>query len=307
MLALILAFGASTAFALGTILQERAATALPHVEGGPLRLIAQLARTPRWLAGKGIDVLAFGLQALALAHGTMMAVQAVLASGVAIALVLDRLVVQGKHCRHSHLERRAWLGIALIGIGLPIALAAGNPEETKVGPEFVRWTIAVVAVLLIAMEALIANHRGSLFGRPSLVVELMAFGAGCLFAIDAAYLTYASHSWRDGVRDHALGGLIGFLVFAVLGNVLIQRAFQLGPLGVALPVLIATEVVVALVLGSFLLGEHLRPGVSSHLLAGLGALGIITGAAVTARFSGRALDPVPDGSGLPQSAVPSPV
>ena len=291
MLGLIFAFGASATLAVGTVMQERAAAAITHVKGGPVRLILQLLRKPQWLWGKAVAVVALILQSIALAHGTMMAVQAILASGVAIALVLDRFVAHATHRRHDHLEPRAWLGIVLIAIGLPVALAAGNPVENTVGPEFVRWTVAVVAVLIISMEALIANHRGSLLGHTSWVVELLAFAAGCTFALDLAYLTYASHSWRDGVRDHALGGVIGFALFAVLGNILIQRAFQLGPLGVALPVLTATEVVIALVLGAFLLGEQVRPGVGSHLLAGLGALGIVAGAAVTARFSGRELEP----------------
>ena len=290
MSAVLLALAAAAALGGATILQERAATAIPQGDGGPILLIKQLLRSRRWLLGKGIAALALGLQSLALARGTLMSVQAVLASNVAIALLLDRVVARASH-RHDHMDPRAWLGIGLLAIGLPVALAAGNPSENPVGPKLFAWTIAVLVVSILGAQALLANRRGSLFGRTELVVELLAFGGGCLFALDAAYLTYTSHSIRDGHHAKAIFGAVGFLVFACFGNVLVQRAFQIGPLAVALPTVTAAEVIMAVVLGAFLLGEHLRPGIGPHAIAGVGAIAILAGAVVTARFSGRALDP----------------
>jgi len=54
--------------------------------GGPVRLVLRLVRAPRWLLGSFLAVLALGLHALALRHGSLIVVQSLLAAGLVIAL-----------------------------------------------------------------------------------------------------------------------------------------------------------------------------------------------------------------------------
>src|SRR6266545_5966317 len=86
---LVTALGAAVAYALARVLQQRSARGTdPAVSLRP-QLLGQLARQRWWLVGVGCNVIAFGLRALALAHGSLVLVQPLLLSGLVFALVLE--------------------------------------------------------------------------------------------------------------------------------------------------------------------------------------------------------------------------
>src|SRR3978361_1829867 len=89
MLGVLFAAAAAVSLGAATVIQHRAAAAVPLQAGGSLRLSARLVRTPSWLLGKVFDLVALGFQTLALAHAGLTTVQAVLVSGVAVSLGLE--------------------------------------------------------------------------------------------------------------------------------------------------------------------------------------------------------------------------
>ena len=84
-LSLSLALAAAACLALASVVQHDAARSVVH-HGGAIRLFARLLRDPKWLLGRVIDTGALVLQGFALAHGSLIAVQATLTTSVVLAL-----------------------------------------------------------------------------------------------------------------------------------------------------------------------------------------------------------------------------
>src|ERR1700722_2803368 len=85
-LAVILALGAASLYGLGNALEHRVVTETETGSALDVGLLRRLARRPLWLLGMFGDVGAFGLQAAALALGTLLVVQPLLACGLLVAL-----------------------------------------------------------------------------------------------------------------------------------------------------------------------------------------------------------------------------
>jgi hypothetical protein len=85
---------------------------------------------------------------------------------------------------------------------------------------------------------------------------------------------------------HGWGGVLAswqtwlLVAVSVLGLLLIQSAFQEGPLAASMPVIDSTEPAVAVVLGVLLFDEEIGGGLLSGLSAALGVLVLLTGVAV---------------------------
>ena len=150
---------------------------------------------------------------------------------------------------------------------------------------------ALVTTLLLAVAVAAA---GLLVGRTRLpraaVAVVMGAAAGTCFALDAVFLKGVAGS--DGLASWpAVLDLGGFVVASVLGNLVVQRAYQQAPLRHVLPAVTAADPVAASLVGVLLLHEHLRPGpvALAGLVGGLAAMvvGIVaaTGAGVPADAS----------------------
>lgn len=244
-----LASSVAAALALGgsAVLQHGAAAAHPDL--GAFRLVLRLVRTPRWLAGRCLDLLAFGLHAVALANGPLVLVQAVLATSLLVALAI------GAASGHHRLSRSEWLSASAVAAGLLVLLVVGHPRGGA-PPSAGGWAaISLAAVLATA---------GVLLAEPHLVAaaQAAALGAvsGVLFAIDAAFLKAALERSTSLVSPLRHWETAAFLATALVGNLLVARAFQRARLTASLPGVTAAEPVAAIVIGLAFFGEHLRPG-----------------------------------------------
>jgi hypothetical protein len=88
-LAVIFALGAATLYGAGNALEHRVVADTDgdgHLQVGLLR---RLVRSPLWVLGMFGDVAAYGLQAAALALGTLLFVQPLLVCGLLVALPLN--------------------------------------------------------------------------------------------------------------------------------------------------------------------------------------------------------------------------
>src|SRR3989442_1474939 len=75
-LSVVLALGAALLFAIGAVGQQQAAAT--NVGAGSGRLIVRLITNPRWLAASFGNMCGYGLQAAALAAGSLLIVQPLL-------------------------------------------------------------------------------------------------------------------------------------------------------------------------------------------------------------------------------------
>ena len=248
-LAVIFALGAATLYGAGNALEHRV---VADTEGdGRLRvgLLGRLARSPLWLLGMFGDVGAYGLQAAALALGTLLFVQPLLVCGLLVALPLNA------HWTHRRLRARELLAATVLCASLATFLIEAAPSGGNPQASFEAWlhiggTIAALAVAAVVASALTRGHvRAALLG----------FAAGALFGLTAALTKTFVNQIQHGVPYTASHWEVYALaILSITGIVFTQHGFQAASLSASLPALEASEPVIAAIVGVVLLHEHLN-------------------------------------------------
>jgi drug/metabolite transporter (DMT)-like permease len=269
-LALGLALAAASCLAIASVIQQHAAGSVAD-DLGSVRLFLRLLRTPRWLVGRAIDTAALGFQAFALAHGSLIGVQAAITTSVVLALALEAVV------GHREVHPRELAGAAAVVLGVSVLLAVGRPTDHGHRAGLESWAavfgIAALGIVLVARrERTRATRARGAF--------LLAIGTGVCFALDAAALKALGDG--GGIARVALFAAL-FVLAASGGNLLVQRAFQLAPLNASLPVLTATTPVAGVVVGVLLFEEHFRAGLAVRSIAAAAVAVLATGALVASR------------------------
>ena len=261
-MAFVFALLAAAALGTASVLQQRAAAAAGEGVRG-LRLLARMLRSRRWLAGRAADCAALVFQTIALAHGSLILVQAVLSTGLIFAFGLAA-ATGGRHPR-----RREWLGAVAVAGGLALFLWFGAPHAGRTSGTPARWAGTLAVATLTVVTARAATRNGS----PELAGGFLGAAAGIAFAFDGGLLKSAAASSSAG-EFLTRPALYGFLVAAGLGNLLVLESFRAAPLTVTLPALTVAQPLGAIAIGMAVFGERLNatgmaPGME---LLGLGAM-----------------------------------
>jgi drug/metabolite transporter (DMT)-like permease len=270
--------GAAVLFGLGTALQHRSARAIPTSSVGPVRLLGRLMRDRTWLLGRVIDTAAVLGQAIALRTASLVAVQSIMACGVLVAVTasaaLDRRFP----------ARRTLVGSGIVVLGAVLISRLSLHRSGLDQPSFMRWLLVVAALaatLAVVPVARVARRRRTRRDRAVIAPSvLFGAGAGACFALGSAFLRTSSITLRDHGAHFTTGlALAGFVAMGLVGNVLAQRGFQHGAIGLGISALTATEPVAAFVAGVVLFDE--RPANGVALLAGGVALALVVLGIVT--------------------------
>src|SRR5690242_576170 len=213
------------------------------------RLLLDLVRVPLWLGGIGCMVVGQILGALALTVGDLSLVEPLLATNLLFAMALARWLSD------QALGRAGWAGVVALSGGVAVFIVAGRPEQGggHVGP-FRYWL--VLALLLGVSGALVlAALAVDLVHRPA----LLAGSAGVLYGVQDAMTrasgTIASHS---GIPRLVVSWQPWAVVAAaVVGLMLVQSAFEAGPLRESLPPMTAAEPLAGIACGIGLFDDRL--------------------------------------------------
>jgi hypothetical protein len=263
--AIVFALLAALCNAVSVLTRHVASTADPRRPSG-LRLVGYLLRNPRWLAGSGAQVGAFGFQAAALQLGQLSVVQPLLVTELVMALVLRRIWIR------QAVAGTAWAGAAATCAGLAVFIVAAEPRGGHDGPTNGHWAAAVVSCVAV-IAALIILARG---GSPARRAALYGAAAGIAWALEATFI-------KSATNDLAQGGLAGLFtswpVYAVAtggaaGVIIEQAALQSGPLRVSQPLLVIVDPIVSIALSVWLFGEYfvLNPAVLTAAAAGFAVM-----------------------------------
>lgn len=206
------------------------------------------ARAALYTAGLAVDLVGWGLTVFALRFLPVFAVQALVATQTAVAVLLTRVA------RRSAPRAVDLLGVAAAAIGLGL-LAAGATTETG-------WTAsppAVLVVLLILFALVLAGtaaaaHRGTVARS---VLAGCAYG-GAVLAIRALMREPGATSTLDAVLAQPFTFVAAG--FAVVGVALYAAALRRSTPAVPSAIVTMTEVVVPGSLAMVLLGDRIRPG-----------------------------------------------
>lgn len=259
-LAAALALLAAVVLAVGSVAQQRSASAVPDAAHG-VRLVRALARRPLWWLGIGGDLGGYLLQAAALAVGSLLLVQPLLVTSLLFALPL------GAWWAGRRLSGTDWGWAALLAAALAVFVVVGDPTAGVGRAGAGAWApVAVVAAVLLA-GFLLAAARTRGVSR----AVLLAAGTGLCYGVGAAL----TKGVVDLIGDGAVALLTSWETYALVvvsagGTMLQQSAFQAGALVAALPTMTVAEPVVAVVVGVAVLGERVQ---SDGLeLVGIGVL-----------------------------------
>jgi drug/metabolite transporter (DMT)-like permease len=305
-----LALLATTAYNVGLIQEKRALGRMPALDVRRVpRLVASLLADPAWLAGFALMLVGLACQTIVLTFEPVSVVQPILSSGVALVLVLSRLVLRE---RLGAVE--SWCVAAMAVSVVLLAASAGGPGTGAGHHADPAWLAAVAiptAVLGLVVAASPLRRRAA--GRP---VDRRAAAAGVCFGIGTGLLY--------GVAALAIKGMSGILTghhgaasivagvaaspyLYVFGGcsaaamLLYQVGLQSCRASILVPISTVTGSVYFLIAGTWLFHEHLP---SSPVKLTLRLAAIAVAGLVLITLSRQAPDPATDGAA--EQAGPSP-
>jgi drug/metabolite transporter (DMT)-like permease len=228
-----------------------------------------VAVQPRFLAGLGVDVLAWLCAVLALQQLPVFAVQGVIGGSIAITALFSA------HMVGARLPTASRFAVASCLVGLVLVAASAGEEHLTVRSRGVDLVL-LIAVLLLGVAALVLRTGSRAW--PLALVAGMGFGGSAL-AVRAAHV----QSGADFDPMALLGQPSTYLVIAywVVGIVSYTGALSRGDIGAVTAVYLVTQVVVPGMVGIGLLGDPVRPGWVGVLVVGLTAA--VAGTVVLAR------------------------
>lgn len=237
-LAVVLAAAGAAFFAFAARLQHRAVN-----DGAADLKVRDLLRRPRWLAGLVLLVVGAAVHAVALGMAPLTVVQPVGVLAIGITALLDD-------------RRRELPAVALttFGVGAFVFLAAGSATATPVAAE-AEVTAGLVVLGLVALPGLV----GVLSSRPA--VRALGFGAagGVAYGYVSVLMRSVSQDVQTGSLSFGTGlSAAGIALSLLVGGWFIQHAYASGPPHVAVACLTVVDPLVAVGIGTTLLGEAAR-------------------------------------------------
>lgn len=252
LIAVLAALGAGGSFAAGGVLQQRAASARPEGESLSFRLIVDLAHDPMWLLGIGFALLSYVLEGLALSYGPLVLVQPLIVTELLFALPVS------VRWRGMRMSTREWLGTLSVAGGLTLGLICAAPGAGRPEAPIGEW---IVALGVLGGTTLVAVSVGRRHKGP-LRSSLYAVGAALVLGAQAALFKASVARLEKGlVPAFESWELWAMFAAAILGLLLVQSAYQAGPLATSMPVVDAVDPAVAIVFGIVLFHEPVRSGV----------------------------------------------
>lgn len=226
------------------------------------RLWAHLARQPLWFVGWLALVGSLVFQSLALHFGAMSAVQPLLVAELVFGLVIRQLWLR------QRVPRRAWLSALAATAGLTLFLLVSAARTSSATPTTLRWVVTVTFSLAVVAVALVAARRASARRRAAL------FGAmtGLLWALEATFIKAATDTLSSG----GFSGLIehwplyAFIVGGIAGLLSEQAALHAGPLRVSQPLIVVVDPLVSVLFGLVLFNERLHSSLGAVILIVVG-------------------------------------
>lgn len=279
-----LALLSTTAYNYGLIVEKQALGQLPAIGAGRIvSFVASLATSPRWLAGFMLMLFGLAFQVLALIFAPVTLVQPVIAAGVAVVLVLSRLVL------HERLGRLQYVCVAVMALSVVLLALSAEGAPVQVGHQVSGVRLAIIAVVSVlfalgfAVRALRASGRkhaqpgsGVAFG----IATGLLYGVAAL-AIKGVSGTLTHHDGIGGTLVVLLTSPYPYVMAlcSAAGLLLFQTALQRCRISIVAPVSNVLGSVYFIVAGTWLFHEQL-PSDPVRLALRLGGILVACGVVV---------------------------
>lgn len=265
----ILALLAATAFALGTVLQQKGTLAGAPAEGaGGVRFLAGLFTRPVWLLGGVVTAVGAVLNALALHLGTLAGVQALTTLSLVIALPF------GAWLTSQRITGTVWLGAGTLVAGIVLFVTAGAPQPGTGSPSAADWWAAGLGSAALG-GLLVRAGRGR---SPAVRAVVFGMGAGVGFGLASALTKAVTGLAGQGLAAVLTGWeLWALLAAGVAGLFLGQSALRTGVLAPAMAATNAVTLLASVTLGITVFGERLHSGGGRLALVVVGLALVLVG------------------------------
>lgn len=266
LLAIVLSLVAAALFAAASVLQQRGTSTISDDSALGAGMLGSLVRRPVWVAGILADIAGFGVQAWALAVGSLLLVQPILVTTLIFALPLAARVDRRR------LTAKEWAWSLVLIAALVVFVRLGEPTAGLDRPPFPSWLPAlIISIPLVA--ACVWSAASLPHGTKRSLV--LAVAAGTLLGLSAPL----TKSGIDGFSDGILAGLGTWELWAMaitasLGTFWQQSSYQAGDVQTSLPTVTVLKPIIAMALGLTAYRETLQVGRATDvlLLASLAAM-----------------------------------
>ena len=259
----------------GFVLQQNAAQSEPDSKFLSLRLITDLLRQPRWLAGIGCMIAGQVLAAWSIGHLSLAFVEPLLTTNLVFALVLAVPIAKAK--------LRFWEIFGAVVLCTGVALLSAARSAKPIGLSFgsvSHWPAAAV----IAAIAFACAHAGLRRpGRPRAM--LTGTAAGLVFGVQDAL----TRQTLQILNSSGVGAMFttwapyALVGAGAIGIWLMQSAFNAGPLPLSLPAISAGEPLVGILLGVLVFGDRVQISPGELALQAGGIFALIVGVILVGR------------------------
>lgn len=247
-LVVLFALCSAVCMAVGIVVRQRATMDVPSDQSVSSRMFRTLLRRPIWWAGTGAAVAGYVFQALALVEGSLIVVQPLLVSALLFALPLSAKLAGRRVTRREWL----WAGLLTASLALFVRLVRpGPPDQPAALPVS---ALALAGCLAVVVGCVLIATRLAGWQR----AMVFAIGVGVLFGVVAVLTKVVVHvlHQRGPLGLLATPAPYALIVLGVAATLLQQSAFHAGALQTSVPTMLVLEPVVAVMLGTLLLGEE---------------------------------------------------
>lgn len=270
LLAIGLAVIGACCFAFAATLQHRAVDQESTGRSFGLQTFRRLVRRPGWLAGLafGFSGATLGLVAISLAPVSVIQPIGIISVPLAVLLAARR----NKTTPSKGMV--IGIGVSILAIAVFVALTAGSAVTSASGPSALLLTTVIVAAVVAVLAVLSRSQRAWLRCAASAAGGATAFGLMSVLVKNLSEILGGDLlAFTDPV---ALAVVAGIAVAFAAGGWLTQQAFASGPPELVLACLTVVDPLVAVVLGTLLLGEgaHFAPAtVALMIICAIAAAG----------------------------------
>jgi hypothetical protein len=245
----LLALGAALANALTSILQRMGVEDAPASDTLRFRLIAHAVKHRVWIAGLGLMVVSFCMQAAALHMGRLSEVQPILTIEL-----LFLVVILGTWFQYT-LCWKEWLGSLAAASGLAGFLLFAAPGRGHGHPNTAAWAEVGAVCAVVVAGGIVLAQRGPRWRRAA-----MFGGAGAVSYAFAAACTkqVSSYATRDFVSIFWHWQTYGLAVSGALAVFLAQNAYHAGPIAASQSTLVLIDPLASILIGIVLFDDNLR-------------------------------------------------
>lgn len=271
-LAFALAFVSAVMAFGGSAMQALEARQVPRRQSLRAGLLLTLVRKPLWLAGTALNIVAFGVQVIALALASLAVVQPTLALGLVV------LVVIAVWKLGEELERQTLAGIGAIICGL-VGLAFVAPRHNHLPQS--TTSIVVLGTSLAVVVGVLAAMR--MLGRSGGLAASLAAG------LSYAWLSFSGALLGEAFTRHSWASVAAWGVATVFAAVLAvtveMTALQSWPVSRSKPVVFVLQTMIPAFAAPFFSAQgfgplHGIPFAASLIVVAVGAATVAGSGAV---------------------------